>query len=135
MRQNWDFLPLCTICTKMGSQSTITAVSKSWSSISSQSSSIRSDWSISYYRNDSDQDSVESISSTLMIALRESLFTSRYRDKQNEGLLKTNWKVNQLFLSPVIVFENHRKSLIQHCKLRFILSGQKLIKNAKNDSF
>ena len=34
MRQNWDFLPLCTICTKMGSQSTITAVSKSWSSIS-----------------------------------------------------------------------------------------------------
>ena len=85
----------------MGSQSTITAVSKSWSSISSQSSSIRSDWSISYYRNDSDQDSVESISSTLMIALlRESLFTSRYRDKQNEGLLKTNWKVNELFLSP-----------------------------------
>ena len=33
------------------------------------------------------------------------------------------------------VFENHRKSLIQHCELRsyvYILSGQKFIKNAKN---
>ena len=36
------------------------------------------------------------------------------------------------------MFENHRKSLIQHCErseLRYILSGQKLIKNAKNGPF
>ena len=35
------------------------------------------------------------------------------------------------------VFENHRKSLIQHCEQSYvyILSGQKLIKNAKNGSF
>ena len=31
------------------------------------------------------------------------------------------------------VFENHRKSLIQYCI--YILSGQKLIKNAKNGQF
>ena len=30
------------------------------------------------------------------------------------------------------VFENHRKSLIQHLSYVYILSGQKLIKNAKN---
>ena len=36
------------------------------------------------------------------------------------------------------VFENHRKSLIQHCErseLRLHLSGQELIKNAKNGPF
>ena len=36
------------------------------------------------------------------------------------------------------VFENHRKSLIQHCELQsyvYILSGQKLSKNAKNGPF
>ena len=36
------------------------------------------------------------------------------------------------------VFENHRKSLIQHCErseLCLILSGQKLIENAKNRQF
>jgi len=36
------------------------------------------------------------------------------------------------------VFENHRKSLIQHCErseLRLHLSGRKLIKNAKNGPF
>ena len=32
------------------------------------------------------------------------------------------------------VFDNHRKSLIQHC-YAYILSGQKLIKNAKNGQF
>ena len=30
-----------------------------------------------------------------------------------------------------MVFENHRQSLIQHCERSNILSGQKLIKNAK----
>ena len=36
------------------------------------------------------------------------------------------------------VFENHRKSLIQHCErseLRLHLSGQKLTRNAKNSLF
>mgnify|MGYP006903775049 CR=1 FL=1 len=36
------------------------------------------------------------------------------------------------------MFENHRKSLIQHCEqseLRLHLSGQKLIKNAINGPF
>ena len=36
------------------------------------------------------------------------------------------------------VFENHRKSLIQHCErseLCLHLSGQKLIKNAQNGQF
>ena len=34
------------------------------------------------------------------------------------------------------VFENHRKSLIQHCERSvYILSGQKLIKNGKNGQF
>ena len=36
------------------------------------------------------------------------------------------------------VFENHRKSRIQHCELRsyvYILSGQKFVKNAKNGQF
>ena len=36
------------------------------------------------------------------------------------------------------MFENHRKSLIQHCdrsELRLHLSGQKVIKNAKNGQF
>ena len=35
------------------------------------------------------------------------------------------------------VFENHRKSLIQHCEPSYvyILSGQKLLKSAKNGSF
>ena len=36
------------------------------------------------------------------------------------------------------MFENHRKSLIQHCELRsyvYIFSGQKFIKNAKNSQF
>ena len=40
--------------------------------------------------------------------------------------------------SPSTVFENHRKSLIQHCErseLRLHFSGQKLIKNAKNGLF
>ena len=35
----------------------------------------------------------------------------------------------------ITVFENHRKSLIQHCdrsELRLHLSGHKVIKNAKN---
>ena len=31
------------------------------------------------------------------------------------------------------MFENHRKSLIQHCEHK--LSGQKIIKNAKNAQF
>jgi len=38
----------------------------------------------------------------------------------------------------IMVFENHRKSLIQYCErseLRLLLSGQKLIKNAKNGPF
>ena len=36
-----------------------------------------------------------------------------------------------------MVFENYRKSLIQHCDASYvhILSGQKLIKNAKNVLF
>ena len=36
------------------------------------------------------------------------------------------------------LFKNHRKSLIQHCErseLVYILSGQNLIKNAKNAPF
>ena len=35
------------------------------------------------------------------------------------------------------VFENQRKSLIQHCERSYvyILSGQKFIKNAKNGPF
>ena len=36
------------------------------------------------------------------------------------------------------MFENHRKSLIQHCELRsyvYILSGQKIIENSKNSQF
>ena len=38
------------------------------------------------------------------------------------------------------MFENHRKSIIQHCMVSeasdvYILSGQKLIKNAKNCQF
>ena len=33
-----------------------------------------------------------------------------------------------------MVFENHRQSLIQHCEQSDILSGQKLIKNAKKKS-
>ena len=32
-----------------------------------------------------------------------------------------------------MVFENHRQSLIQHCERSDILSGQKLIKNAKQN--
>ena len=35
---------------------------------------------------------------------------------------------------PPIVFENDRKSLIQDCDI-YILSGQKLVENAKNGSF
>ena len=37
-----------------------------------------------------------------------------------------------------MVFENHRKSLIQHCERserRLHLSGQKLTRNAKNSQF
>ena len=33
------------------------------------------------------------------------------------------------------VFENHRKSLIQHCELRLHFEWTKLIKNAKNGRF
>ena len=46
--------------------------------------------------------------------------------------------INKNNLDICTVFENHRKSLIQHCersKLRLHFSGQKLIKNAKNCQF
>ena len=33
------------------------------------------------------------------------------------------------------MFENHRKSLIQHCELRLHFEWTKLIKNAKNGRF
>ena len=51
-------------------------------------------------------------------------------------------KIDQKAITPIniayTVFENQRKSLIQHCErseLNYIFSGQKLIINAKNGPF
>ena len=51
-------------------------------------------------------------------------------------------KIDQKAITPIniayTVFENHRKSLIQHCErseLNYILSEQKFIINAKNGQF
>ena len=69
------------------------------------------------------------------------LFASLLWSLQNLLMMHPNlgqpWK-NETKAEQRTVFDNHRKSLIQYCErsgLRLHLSGQKLIKNAKNGPF
>ena len=51
------------------------------------------------------------------------------------GFISDEFKRKLFLRVDCTVFENHRKSIIQHCEqseLRYILSGGKLIKNAQN---
>ena len=65
---------------------------------------------------------------------KSSNISNRGENKSDEDLKNSLHAFSEAHCT---VFENHRKSLIQHCEQSYIyiLSGQKLIKNAKNGPF